>query len=192
MYHAKPYKCNSSFAKPLLPNSSAIKSKRVYLSVEVVYGSPIEPETFDSTNARTAATLNESLMRDNIRIKRKEKRMNRVDNKIGLVTGAARGIGRRAAECLAEAGATVVVTDIDEAGVAKTAGGIESAGGKVTDIVRVTLFVLDFKHMPAFHKVRKKIFADGRYPAATGVQVVKLGLPGLLLETEATAVIGSS
>ena len=69
---------------------------------------------------------------------------------------------------------------------------VESTGGKVTDIVRVTLFVLDFKHMPAFHKVRKEIFADGRYPAATGVQVVKLGLPGLLLETEATAVIGSS
>jgi enamine deaminase RidA (YjgF/YER057c/UK114 family) len=69
---------------------------------------------------------------------------------------------------------------------------VESAGGNVTDVVRVTLFVLDFKHMPAFHKVRKEIFADGRYPAATGVQVVKLGLPGLLLEIEATAVIGSS
>ena len=69
---------------------------------------------------------------------------------------------------------------------------VEAAGGKVTDIVRITLFVLDFKHMPAFHKVRKEIFAGGRYPAATGVQVVKLGLPGLLLETEATAVIGSS
>jgi enamine deaminase RidA (YjgF/YER057c/UK114 family) len=69
---------------------------------------------------------------------------------------------------------------------------VEAAGGKVTDVVRITLFVLDFKHMPAFHKVRKEIFAGGRYPAATGVQVVKLGLPGLLLETEATAVIGSS
>jgi len=69
---------------------------------------------------------------------------------------------------------------------------VEAAGGKVTDIVRITLFVLDFKHMPAFHKVRKEIFAGGRYPAATGVQVVKLGLPELLLETEATAVIGSS
>jgi enamine deaminase RidA (YjgF/YER057c/UK114 family) len=69
---------------------------------------------------------------------------------------------------------------------------VEAAGGKVTDVVRVTLFVLDFKHMPAFHKVRKEIFPNGGYPAATGVQIVKLGLPGLLLEIEATAVIGSS
>ena len=69
---------------------------------------------------------------------------------------------------------------------------VEAAGGKVTDVVRVTLFVLDFKHMPAFHKVRREMFGDSRYPAATGVQVVKLGLPGLLLETEATAVIGCS
>ena len=69
---------------------------------------------------------------------------------------------------------------------------VEAAGGKVTDVVRITLFVIDFKYMPVFHRVRKEIFPDGRYPAATGVQVVKLGLPGLLLETEATAVIGSS
>ena len=69
---------------------------------------------------------------------------------------------------------------------------VEAAGGNVNDVVRITLFVLDFKDMPAFHKVRKEIFADGRYPVATGVQVVKLGLPGLLLEIEATAVIGSS
>ncbi len=69
---------------------------------------------------------------------------------------------------------------------------VEAAGGNVNDVVRITLFVLDFKDMPAFHKVRKEIFADGRYPAATSVQVVKLGLPGLLLETEATDVIGSS
>ena len=69
---------------------------------------------------------------------------------------------------------------------------VEAAGGNVNDVVRITLFILDFKDMPTFHKVRKEIFADGRYPAATSVQVVKLGLPGLLLETEATDVIGSS
>ena len=69
---------------------------------------------------------------------------------------------------------------------------LEAAGGKVNDVVRITLFVLDFKDMPTFHKVRREIFADGRYPAATGVQVAKLGLPGLLLETEATAGLGSS
>lgn len=69
---------------------------------------------------------------------------------------------------------------------------VEGAGGKVSDVVRVTTFVLDIASFEAIHKVRKEFFPDGRYPTATGVQVVKLGLPGLLLETEAFAVIGSS
>lgn len=69
---------------------------------------------------------------------------------------------------------------------------VEAAGGKVTDVVRVTTFVLDINSFEAIHKVRKEFFPDGRYPTATGVQVVKLGLPGLLLETEAFAVIGAS
>ena len=68
----------------------------------------------------------------------------------------------------------------------------EAAGGKVTDVARVTTFVLDINSFDAIHQVRKEFFPDGRYPTATGVQVVKLGLPGLLLETEAFAVIGSS
>jgi reactive intermediate/imine deaminase len=69
---------------------------------------------------------------------------------------------------------------------------VEAAGGKVTDVVRVTTFVLDINSFEAIHKVRQEFFPDGRYPTATGVQVVKLGLPGLLLETEAFAVLGSS
>jgi 2-iminobutanoate/2-iminopropanoate deaminase len=69
---------------------------------------------------------------------------------------------------------------------------VEAAGGKVTDVVRVTTYVLDINSFDAIHKVRREFFPDGRYPTATGVQVVKLGLPGLLLETEAFAVIGAS
>ena len=69
---------------------------------------------------------------------------------------------------------------------------VEAAGGKITDVVRITTFVLDVADFDAIHRVREEFFPDGRYPTATGVQVVKLGLPGLLLETEAFAVIGSS
>jgi 2-keto-3-deoxy-L-fuconate dehydrogenase len=46
-----------------------------------------------------------------------------LSGKTALVTAAAHGIGRAAAEALARSGATVVATDIDEAALATLAGG---------------------------------------------------------------------
>jgi 2-iminobutanoate/2-iminopropanoate deaminase len=69
---------------------------------------------------------------------------------------------------------------------------VEAAGGKVTDVVRVTTYVVDLDHVEAIHSVRREFFPEGDYPTATVVQAAKLGLPGLLLETEAFAVIGCS
>ena len=69
---------------------------------------------------------------------------------------------------------------------------VESAGGKLTDVVRVATYVVDLDHMEAIHQVRREMFPDGDFPTATMVQVSELGLPGLLLETEAFAVIGCS
>lgn len=68
----------------------------------------------------------------------------------------------------------------------------EAAGGKVTDVVRVTTYLRDLSSMDAVHKVRREFFPDGDYPVATVCQVAALGLPGLELETEAFAVIGCS
>jgi enamine deaminase RidA (YjgF/YER057c/UK114 family) len=69
---------------------------------------------------------------------------------------------------------------------------VEAAGGKITDVVRVTTYVVDLADVDAIHEVRRQFFPDGDYPVATVVQAAKLGLPGLLLETEAFAVIGCS
>jgi reactive intermediate/imine deaminase len=69
---------------------------------------------------------------------------------------------------------------------------VEAAGGKLTDVVRVTTYVVDLADADAVQQVRRELFPEGDYPAATVVQAAKLGLPGLLLETEATAVIGCS
>lgn len=51
-------------------------------------------------------------------------------DKVALVTGARRGMGRADALALASQGANVVVTDIDEKECQKVAGEIESYGGR--------------------------------------------------------------
>jgi NAD(P)-dependent dehydrogenase (short-subunit alcohol dehydrogenase family) len=55
----------------------------------------------------------------------------RLDGKVAVITGAARGIGFATAEALAEAGALVVITDMDASGAAKAAAAV---GGKADSI----------------------------------------------------------
>ncbi|MEN3360956.1 MAG: hypothetical protein V7637_4938 [Mycobacteriales bacterium] len=54
----------------------------------------------------------------------------RMAGKVGLVTGAASGIGRATAVCLAAEGASVGITDLDEAGLRETAARVAAAGGE--------------------------------------------------------------
>ncbi|GGS76193.1 SDR family NAD(P)-dependent oxidoreductase [Nonomuraea spiralis] len=54
--------------------------------------------------------------------------MNRLDGKVAIVTGGASGIGRATALLFAEAGAQVVVADIDGAGAEETAKQIVASG----------------------------------------------------------------
>lgn len=61
--------------------------------------------------------------------------MGRLDNKIAIVTGAGQGIGRAIAHKLAAEGATVIVTDINEATAKDTAAAIgNGAIGLRTDV----------------------------------------------------------
>src|SRR3954463_1747317 len=54
--------------------------------------------------------------------------------KTALITGAGRGIGRAIALQLGEAGASVMVNDLDAAAATETASLIRSAGGKAESL----------------------------------------------------------
>ena len=56
----------------------------------------------------------------------------KLDNKVAVVTGSGRGIGRAYARALAEAGAAIVVNDIDSDVAEETAQSIRDGGGSAT------------------------------------------------------------
>src|SRR5438132_13107487 len=58
--------------------------------------------------------------------------MNRLADKIAIVTGAGSGLGRASAILLAKEGASVVVVDIMEEGGLQTVKTIEAEGGKAS------------------------------------------------------------
>ena len=58
--------------------------------------------------------------------------MNRLDGKVALLSGAARGIGAETARLMAQAGASVVIGDILHERGKQTVGEITGAGGKAT------------------------------------------------------------
>ena len=67
---------------------------------------------------------------------------------------------------------------------------LHRAGGSVKDIVTMTAYVTDVRNQATFSKVRKEIFADGRYPASAQITISALALPGAQIEVQAVAVIG--
>jgi NAD(P)-dependent dehydrogenase (short-subunit alcohol dehydrogenase family) len=86
-----------------------------------------------------------------------------MDQRIVLVTGASRGIGRAAAKALAKAGAHVVL-------VARTVGGLEEVDDEIRkDGGAATLVPLDIRDFPALDRLGATIFERwGRLDAFLG------------------------
>lgn len=55
-------------------------------------------------------------------------------NKVALITGGGNGIGRATAVRFAQEGASIVVADLDEAGLQETVSAVEAAGGQATAV----------------------------------------------------------
>ena len=68
---------------------------------------------------------------------------------------------------------------------------MEAAGGRMDDVVKITMFTTDMRHQPDIWKARREFFA-GDFPCSTLVCVSQLFLPELLIEIEAVGFLGSS
>ena len=66
---------------------------------------------------------------------------------------------------------------------------VEAAGCKLANVVKITIFLKDIRDVPAEISVRERLFEPGRFPVCTLVQVANLGLPDLLMEIDAVAVV---
>jgi enamine deaminase RidA (YjgF/YER057c/UK114 family) len=73
---------------------------------------------------------------------------------------------------------------------AKIRGLIEAAGGAMSDVVKVTIFVTDISQREKVWRARREVFS-GDFPASTLVQVAALAEPALKVEIEAVAHIGA-
>jgi 2-iminobutanoate/2-iminopropanoate deaminase len=73
---------------------------------------------------------------------------------------------------------------------AKMGGLIEAAGGAMSDVVKVVIFVTDIKNREKVWRARREVFT-GNFPVSTLVEVAALASPDLKVEIEAIAHIGA-
>jgi 2-iminobutanoate/2-iminopropanoate deaminase len=67
---------------------------------------------------------------------------------------------------------------------------LAAAGAEPTDVVKVTIYLLDVDDRPLINPVRQEFFGRAR-PVSTLVEVSRLAVPGARLEIEAVAHLGA-
>lgn len=66
---------------------------------------------------------------------------------------------------------------------------LEAAGGKLDNIVTMTVFITDMANGTRFTQLRKEFFEDERYPASALIGIKELARPEMLIEIQAIAVV---
>ena len=66
---------------------------------------------------------------------------------------------------------------------------LNRAGGKLADLVTMTVSINDPRHGDLFIKVRHEMFPDGKFPCSALITVSNFAHPGILIEIQAIAVV---
>jgi enamine deaminase RidA (YjgF/YER057c/UK114 family) len=66
---------------------------------------------------------------------------------------------------------------------------LEKAGGRLDDIVTMTVFITDIASGTRFTQLRKEFFQEGRFPASALIGIKALARPEMMVEIQAVAVI---
>ncbi|MFQ5426652.1 MAG: RidA family protein [Gaiellales bacterium] len=67
---------------------------------------------------------------------------------------------------------------------------LSAAHASPADVVKVTVFLTDIDDREAINPVRQEFFGDAR-PASSLIEVSRLAIPGIRVEIEAVALVGS-
>lgn len=66
---------------------------------------------------------------------------------------------------------------------------LAQAGGTLSDIVTMTVFITDARHGDRFVEVRKEFFPHASYPASALITVAGLARPAMMVEIQCVAVV---
>ena len=66
---------------------------------------------------------------------------------------------------------------------------LKRAGGSLSNLVTMTVFITDPRYGDAFVKIRSEFFRDGRFPASALITVTAFARPGILIEIQGVAVV---
>jgi enamine deaminase RidA (YjgF/YER057c/UK114 family) len=65
---------------------------------------------------------------------------------------------------------------------------LQEAGGKLSDIVTMTVFITDIRNAEQFLRIRRETFGDN-FPASALIEITALVPPQALIEIQAVAVV---